>query len=77
MKKESNLKNKRFIQHNLYFIAWLINTKEVTIEKASNGAFFILDLDSITYKLYKEEYKVTHRELLKKINRTVKDLKSN
>lgn len=75
--KEENKKDKRFIQHNHYFIAWLSVVKkvEVTNTEKKNG-FFIVGISKEEYEAFKVEYKLTHKDVLKNINKRVSELEN-
>lgn len=61
----------QFVQHNVFFLSWLMSTKkEIKISKNKN-VFIITNIDSETYVLYKKEYKA-HRNLLKNIKTNLK-----
>ena len=75
--KEEENGTKRFIQHNLYFIAWLKVVKNVAVEETvKKNGFFILGLTKKEYDAFKVEYKVTHKDVLKNINVKVIELEN-
>ena len=63
----------QFVQHNVFFLSWLLATKsDVVINKITNKeAYLISGISSSTYKEYKKEYK-RHRALLKDIKDKLK-----
>jgi Fe-S oxidoreductase len=68
-----NIIKNQFVQHNIFFLSWLLSSKkEIKISKNKN-VFIITNIDSETYKLYKKEYK-EHRKLLKDIKSNLKYL---
>jgi len=65
---------KRFIHHNIYFISWLIVSKNVTIKENNGNGYFIEDITSGEFISYKKEYKETYRNLIRDVTTKVKEL---
>ena len=71
-----SLNKHQFVQHNKYFLSWILVTKNDTPVKIlkNKNVYIITGIDTATYERYKLEYK-KHKALLKNIKDKLKEIK--